>query len=96
VIHYPEDDGGPKPYVMWEMQSYEQVGSQEDEQAKITVTLTAATCSVSMSMPTGVDNFALLDAFQPTGYQGVQSYGGSGSGSMGGKAQHNIMKRNQN
>ena len=56
---------------MWEMQSYEQVGSQEDEQAKITVTLTAATCSVSMSMPTGVDNFALLDAFQPTGYQGV-------------------------
>jgi hypothetical protein len=93
VIHYPEDDGGPKPYIMWEMQSYEQVASKEDEQEKVTVTLTAATCSVSMSMPTGEDNFALLDAFQHNGYSQINQ------GMQGGRAQqHTIythtMKRN--
>jgi hypothetical protein len=43
-------------------------------------------------MPTGEDNFALLDAFQHNGYQTIQG----GTGSMAGRAQHNIMKRSGN
>lgn len=42
-----------------------------------------------MSMPTGEENFALLDAFNQHGYQGMQG----GSGSMGSQPQHHIMKR---
>lgn len=43
-----------------------------------------------MSMPTGEENFALLDAFNQ-GYQGgIQ---GGSSSSVGSRAQHNIVKR---
>ena len=47
VIEYPEDDGGPKPYLLWDLQSSERLEARADQQNKVTVVLHQITCSVS-------------------------------------------------
>lgn len=59
VITYPENDGGPKPYVMWDIQSADILDRRSDESGKVEVFLNLLTCHISASMPTGDDNLAL-------------------------------------
>jgi hypothetical protein len=63
VISYLENDGGPKPYVMWDIRSADILDRKSDESGKIEVFLNLLTCHVSASMPTGDDNLALQGAF---------------------------------
>ena len=78
VIEYPEEDGGPRPYVMWELKQAEIFQKKEDEQNGLCVLLNKAICSVSYSLPTGEGNISLIDAFR-SGYPYAQ--GGQGSDS---------------
>lgn len=59
VISYPENDGGPRPYVMWDIQGADILERRSDESGKVEVFVNLLTCHVSASMPTGDDNLAL-------------------------------------
>jgi hypothetical protein len=97
VIEYPENDGGPKPYLLWDLQSSERLDTKVDQQNKVTVVIHAINCSVSQSFPTGDNNLALLDVFST--YQSIQ--GGrsirpgftAASQGMKGYQQHSIRRR---
>jgi len=73
VIEYPENDGGPKPYLMWDIQASERGEAQTDQQNKLSVAVHQVTCTVSQSFPTGENNLALLDVFNT--YQNMQGVG---------------------
>lgn len=92
VIQYPLADGGPRPYIMWEMQRSDALERKEDQQADLAVVVHQISCSVSDSLPTGDSNLALLDVFRSGHYyQGIQG-GGSGASGSGGRAAHHILK----
>lgn len=95
MIEYPENDGGPKPYLLWDLQSYERLDAQVDQHNKVTVVLHQITCSVSQSFPTGDNNLALLEVFNT--YQsmsgGLRPGFASASQGMKGYSSHNIRRR---
>ena len=86
VITYPEDDEGPKPYLIWDIQGANIVDRKEDPENKVNVFVTKLTCTVSLSYPNGTDNYLLMDEFSQKGGQHMQS-GGNTQGS------HRINKR---
>ena len=64
IIQYPLDDGGPKPYIMWEIQQYDTIDRKDDHEAKCGVYIHRVKCGTSVSYPTGDNNLALLDVFR--------------------------------
>jgi len=50
--------------VIWDITNQDQVDGKELENEKISVWIAESTCTVSMSMPTGENNYALHDAFK--------------------------------
>lgn len=87
LIQYPDSDGGPKPSIIWDLVAQETVDQQESPTEPVAVGVLMAQCNVSLSMPNGEGNFALMDAFQAhSGYQGHQG----GTSLMSG----NTLKRN--
>jgi hypothetical protein len=83
IIQYPENDGGPKPYIIWEIEKEEVIDREERHRDKVAVYLTESLCNVSLSMPNGDINFALLDTFQQSNnYQGSQGGIRSAAGSI--------------
>lgn len=85
VITYPEDDEGPKPYLIWDIQSAEIIERKEDPENKVNVFVTKLTCTVSLSYPNGTENYMLMDEF--SGKTGSMQSGGNNQGS------HRIHKR---
>lgn len=69
IIEYPENDNGPKPYLIWEISGDSLYNKQQDVTNRITVQINEIACSVSTSFPTGENNLALLDQFSSNSYQ---------------------------
>ena len=63
IIEYPEDDNGPKAYLMWDIIGASIIDKKDDDRNKISMWINQVTCSVSKSFPTGDNNLALLDQF---------------------------------
>lgn len=61
IIEYPEDDNGPKAYLMWDILGASKIDRKEDERNKIVMWINQVSCTVSKSFPTGENNLALLD-----------------------------------
>lgn len=104
IITYPEGDGGPKPYLMWDIQAADILERRSDESGKVEVFVNLLTCHVSTSMPTGEENLVLQDAFanrntysfNRAGYGGTWAGGSrqNGASGSGTKAAHHIRTRN--
>lgn len=68
VIEYPDNDGGQKPYIMWEMKHAEVLPERyEHEASRVNMFCTEVTCTTSKSFPTAENNLGLLDAFNRYG-----------------------------
>lgn len=88
VITYPEDDEGPKPYLIWDIQGANIIDRKEDPENKVNVFVTKLTCTVSLSYPNGTDNYLLMDEFQKDSQSGGLN---NKSGAVGNS--HRINKR---
>ena len=84
VIEYPENDGGQKPYIMWEIKGAEVLPERyEHEACRINMFCTEVTCTTSKSFPTAQNNLALLDAFNRYGRGTGQSRNAQGRKASG-------------
>ena len=73
-IEYPLGDGGPKPYLIWELLGQETLDrKQVPGHRYVEVQFLLGRCSVSESLPTGEHNLALTEVYeQHQDYQGSQ------------------------
>jgi len=84
LIEYPyEKDGGPHPYVLWDIvdAAVHSRQQEQDNTGAVVVQATAILSNISTSYPTGEDNLALVDAFQRNNW-----YAGNG-----GKMQNRLV-----
>lgn len=92
VITYPENDKGPQPYLIWEIENYDCVDRKEDPIYKVSVVVMKLVCSVSRSLPTGENNYSLMDHYSSSGQYYYQGYQGGSAGRSHAMSNYNVKR----